>query len=156
MKKQHAFYSALKALLPVLALYAGAARADTQIDNYTGTWLTDDRQGVVSVEPCLSAPDTICGYLVGFLDTDNMPLNRALCRFRIMGGLVPLDDKLKKGWLFDLETGNAYNLILRLRNQGQGINLKVYENSKFLSETLTWTRIDPERANAMGLAFCQP
>jgi uncharacterized protein (DUF2147 family) len=120
--------------------YATAAFSATPADGYIGKWLTEDAESIVSIKPCENRPSELCGYLIGFPETGNGSMNKALCGIRILGGLKPRDGNLEEGWFFDIETSNAYDLKLTSQKSGTAISLRVYEGVSVLGETFVWTR----------------
>jgi len=144
-----------KVLGVVMACVSFSAHAET----FTGTWITEDGASIVSIEVCSDAVDQFCGYLVQFPSTGNTALDRALCEFRMLGGLSSGVDGLVDGWIFDPESGSAYNLIIRGGKPAGAINLLVYGRTKVLGETVVWTRAvmsypgSGEQRNSMPCAF---
>jgi len=106
----------------------------------TGSWLTEDGDSVVSIVVCSNATDRFCGYLVRFPSTGSTALDRALCRFRILGGLRSSGDDLTDGWFFDIESGNAYSLTIRAGESQGTLDLRLFSGIEILGETIHWTR----------------
>ncbi|VAX09285.1 hypothetical protein MNBD_GAMMA26-368 [hydrothermal vent metagenome] len=122
-----------------ITFLAFSAHAET----FTGTWVTEDNISIVTIESCSNASDQYCGYLVRFPLTDNKALNRALCHFRVMGGMKLADNSLTGGWLYDPESGAAYNLTVRTGKTPDTIDLHVHGRIEMLGKTISWIRFNP-------------
>jgi uncharacterized protein (DUF2147 family) len=111
----------------------------------TGRWLTDDRKGVVQIEPC---GERLCGRIAKVLDNDpgvprtdiNNP-DPAL-RGRPLLGLITLSDFALEGgaWhgrAYDPQSGRSYRSTLQVQPDG---SLKVTGCVLFVCESRRWTR----------------
>lgn len=112
----------------------------------TGLWLTDDRKGLVRIEPCGAH---LCGRIVKVLDTgpgipktDSENPNPQL-RNRPLEGLLTLWDFSRSGpvWkggrAYDPKSGKSYRSILAKNPDG---SLKVTGCVLFICESRRWTR----------------
>ncbi|NOX69928.1 MAG: DUF2147 domain-containing protein [Gammaproteobacteria bacterium] len=106
----------------------------------TGSWLTEDGNSVVSIGVCSDAIDRFCGYLVRFPSTGSTALDRAMCRFRLLGGLRLTGDDLADGWFFDVESGNAYSLTIRAGESQGTLDLRLFTQVELFGKTIHWTR----------------
>lgn len=133
-----------------------AQAAPSPID---GSWLSEDKESVVSIENCAHQADKYCGYLTHFKPSADKLANRALCGLRIMGGFEIHGSKLAGGWLIDPETDKIYNADLALRQTPEVLGVTLYEKIKLLSLTVKWTRVDLTNHEAMRQTtppLCKP
>ena len=129
------------ALLPALALAAGAAAAPAPI---TGRWLTEGGKAVVEIAPC---GKQLCGriarvlkYTPGKPHTDvNNPdptlRNRPIEGTTILTGFTADDDRWR-GRIYDPESGKTYRSEL----VGGGNTLDVKGCIAFFCRSQAWTR----------------
>ena len=129
-------------LAPLLLLAAGAPPAT----DVTGLWLTDDRKGLVRIEPCGAR---ICGRIARVLDsgpavprTDIHNPEPSL-RSRPLAGLMTLwgfsraGTVWKGGRAYDPQSGKSYRSTLELNPDG---SLKLTGCVLFICESRRWTR----------------
>ena len=111
-----------------------------------GSWLTDDRKGVVEIAPC---GERLCGRIARVLDKGpaipksdvNNPDPRL--RSRPLIGLVTLRGFARRGdeWegrAYDPKSGKSYRSTLRVQPDG---SLKVTGCVLFICESRRWTRV---------------
>ncbi|WP_022681814.1 DUF2147 domain-containing protein [Sphingobium bisphenolivorans] len=126
----------------LLMLASGA----TPAPDISGLWLTDDRKGLVRIEPCGTR---MCGRIVRILDkrpnvpgTDVNNPDPAL-RQRPLLGLVSLwgftraGAVWKDGRAYDPQTGKSYRSTLQVSPDG---SLKVTGCVLFICQSRRWTR----------------
>lgn len=124
------------ALLLIGILSSAAAAAPIE-----GPWLTEDRGGVIRIEPCGTA---LCGRIVGIgsFAPDGAPPKdlegRSECGLEIMQDLVESEPGRWYGTVTDPETGRSYNIRLSLGEQGQ-LRLRGYLAIPLFGATQTWT-----------------
>lgn len=129
-------------VVPLLIMAAGAGPAA----DVSGLWLTDDRKGLVRIEPC--GPH-VCGRIARVLDngpavprTDINNPDKSL-RDRPLTGLVTLwgfsraGPVWKGGRAYDPKSGKSYRSTLELNPDG---SLKLTGCVLFICESRRWTR----------------
>lgn len=118
----------------------------------TGVWIDHTGRGAVEITPCDQGG--LCGRIVWMkqpFDKNGHPLrdqlnenrrlrNRQVCGLQIIGGLQPMrDGSWDRGWIYDPEQGESFDVELRLRNPNT-LQVTGYKGLKFLSETYNWKR----------------
>ena len=118
-----------------------------------GLWYDHTGRGAVEISQCASG---LCGHIVWLknlndksgrplrdaLNDDTAKRNRPICGLQVIGGLKPQSDgSWDKGWIYDPEQGESFDVELRLLG-ASGLQVKGYKGLKFLSETFKWTRAD--------------
>ena len=124
-----------------------------------GSWLSEDKESIVSIENCAHQVNEYCGYLTHFKPSGDKLANRALCGLRIMGGFEMRGGTLAGGWLIDPETDEIYNADLALLQTPAMLGVTLYEKIKFLSLTVKWTRFDLANHEAIRKSMppvCKP
>ncbi|MGH6771546.1 MAG: DUF2147 domain-containing protein [Xanthobacteraceae bacterium] len=140
----------IPAAIAALTMAASMASAN---DPMVGSWLTDQRDGIVQIRPCGSQ---ICGYVQAILAVpepgrkllDNRNEKPAL-RLRPLCGL-PILGKLQKlaantwgnGWIYDPKTGKTWDVELTLAKHDV-LSVRGYYGVKTLGQTVIWTRARP-------------
>jgi len=128
------FFAFLALLLPVQAASAGPPIG--------GLWLTQDRDGVIGVEPC---GDKLCARIEGFfLDhpTDPTPVDYrgvSQCHLALISDAAQVEPNLWKGHIIDPRNGSVYRAELSLKGNGT-LALRGYLGIPLLGQTQTWTR----------------
>ena len=127
-----------------------------------GTWIDHTGRGAVAIEPCKAGHDGLCGRIVWMqqpLDKGGLPLRdklnedrrlreRPLCGLQVIGDLKPMrDGSWDRGWIYDPEQGESFDVELRLREPNV-LQVKGYKGLKFLSETFQWKRAEVPLAPA--------
>ena len=127
-----------------------------------GLWIDHTGRGAVEILPCAQA---LCGRIVWLQepndkagqplrDTKNEDRSRRLqtiCGLQILGDLQRQPDgSWDKGWIYDPEQGERFDVELRLRSPDL-LQVKGYKGLKFFSETYQW-----KRAAAPPGALCAP
>lgn len=145
------------AALSVLLIAPSAAMARDVV----GIWLTDDGKGAVEIQTC---GDKRCGRLVWLkdpLDEAGRPLRdgnnpdpgsrkQPICGLEIIKDAAPqTDGSWDGGSIYDPEEGKAYSVMLKAESEDQ-LEVTGYLGTKWLSESMTWTRAPAE------LKRCQP
>jgi len=117
-----------------------------------GIWIDHTGRGAVEIQPCGAG---LCGRIVWIqqpLDTSGQPLrdklnenrrlrNRPICGIQIIGDLKPMrDGSWDRGWIYDPEQGESFDVELRLRAPDV-LQVTGYKGLKFLSETFQWRRV---------------
>jgi uncharacterized protein (DUF2147 family) len=140
---------------PLLAICANClaflgvlpATAEPPASTIEGSWLTDDRKGVVTISAC---GEKLCGHIAQVLDSTpgvprsdiNNPDERL--RSRPLVGLLTLWGFSRQGtsWqggrAYDPKSGKSYRSTLALEPNG---TLKVTGCVLFICESRQWTRI---------------
>jgi uncharacterized protein (DUF2147 family) len=141
-------------MIPVAAAaLAMAMPMASASDPMVGSWLTDQRDGIVAIRPC---GKQLCGYVQAILSVpepgkkllDNRNETPAL-RSRPLCGL-PVLGKLQKlaantwgdGWIYDPKTGKTWRAELTLTMRDV-LSVRGYYGVKTLGQTVTWTRARP-------------
>lgn len=124
----------------IIATLLGFLPATAQAGTFNGLWLTDDREGVVSITACHDAKSRVCGYLVRFPKTGHKELDRKLCGAKLIGNMKALGNRLTGGWIFDPENDQTYNLTIRAKKSPRAIHLRAYGRTEAKGESFTWTR----------------
>lgn len=121
-----------------------------------GTWIDHTGRGAIAIEPCKPGHEGLCGRIVWMqqpLDKGGLPLRdklnenrrlreRPLCGLQIIGDLKPMrDGSWDRGWIYDPEQGESFDVELRLREPNV-LQVKGYKGLKFLSETFQWKRAE--------------
>jgi uncharacterized protein (DUF2147 family) len=74
------------------------------------------------------------------LNGDRSKRARPICGLQIIGGLQAMSDgSWDRGWIYDPEQGESFDVELRLRSPDV-LQVKGYLGAKFLSETFQWRR----------------
>src|SRR3954471_23469036 len=125
------FFAFLALLLPVQAASAGPPIG--------GLWLTQDRDGVIGVEPC---GDKLCAHIEGFfLDkpTDPTPVDYrgvSQCHLPLISDAVQVGSNLWKGHIIDPRNGSVYQMEMYLKPDG-ALALRGYLGVPLLGQTQT-------------------
>lgn len=128
----------MNSYLAALVLLASSSSA--QVDGITGLWLTDDKQGVVSISTCKKNKKKYCGYLIRFRETGNKKMNRKLCGTKLIGDMSYIGKRFTGGWIYSPEDSQAYNLVIHPKSAPGKILLRAYGNKLSDGENFTWTR----------------
>jgi len=135
----------------------------------TGVWLDHTKRGAVEITNC---DGRLCGYIYWLKDPlqkNGQPLvdgnnperkNRGnpICGLQIIGGLQQTGAGVwDKGWIYDPEKGERYDLELRLKGPGQ-LQIMGYMGVKWLSETYSWTKppTDLKRCDVQAASLPPP
>jgi uncharacterized protein (DUF2147 family) len=125
------------ALISTLAL--GAERSTTPIE---GPWLTEDRGGVIDIEPCGSLH---CGRIIGLAaaSSGNPPPKdvngNSRCGLEIIQGLAETDPGEWTGKITNPDDGQVYSARLSVDDRGR-LRLRGYVLVPLLGQTQIWTR----------------
>jgi uncharacterized protein (DUF2147 family) len=123
-------------------------------DPMVGSWLTDQRDGIVEIRPC---GGQLCGYVRAILvvhepskklldNRNEKPELRArpLCGLPVLGKLQKLAaNTWGNGWIYDPKTGKTWDAELTLARQDV-LSVRGYYGVKTLGQTLVWTRARPD------------
>lgn len=118
---------------------AGAARAAPQVP--VGKWLTEDRGGVIEIEPCGAS---LCGRIVGMTGRrpdGTLPVDvqgRPQCGLTIISDAKPGSADRWTGRITDPETGHTYGAQLWVDHAGQ-LHLRGYLGLPLFGATQVWT-----------------
>jgi uncharacterized protein (DUF2147 family) len=111
-------------------LTMSAARAD---NSPLGLWIDHTGRGAVEIKECNG--NKLCGNIVWLKDTKN---NEA-CGEQVLGDVKPMGgNKWDSGWIYDPDSESKYDV--ELTALGDKLRVVGYAGSKWLSETMTWTR----------------
>jgi uncharacterized protein (DUF2147 family) len=130
-------------MLPFLALpeRAHAAPPPATEAAVVGDWLTEKKDGVVTIAPC---GDAICGEISGILHfgPDGAPPHDSTgvseCHLRIIRDMRPGDDGILHGTVTDPHDGDVYHAKLRVAPDGT-LRLRGYIALPLFGSTQTWT-----------------
>ena len=152
----------LLAVPAVLAQQPRPAAPPPAASGPTGLWIDHTGRGAVEILPCAQA---LCGRIVWLQepkDKAGQPLRdgknedksrrlQTICGLQILGDLQRQPDgSWDKGWIYDPEQGERFDVELRLRSPDL-LQVKGYKGLKFLSETYQW-----KRAATPPGALCAP
>jgi uncharacterized protein (DUF2147 family) len=121
---------------------APAVGAEREPPDPVGLWLTQDRGGVIAVEPC---GDNLCVHIAGIVldrPSDPTPLDSrgvSQCGLRLVDGAARLKPNLWQGKILDPRDGKRYGVQLWLNPDGT-LALRGYLGVSLLGRTETWTR----------------
>jgi len=132
------------------------AVAPTSFD-ITGTWLVENGEAHIEVEPCGGG---LCGTVVwmrepydehgneriDILNPDETRRDRELVGLRIME-VFPKKDKLAwKGTIYDADTGSTYRCTIEPEGENR-IKFRGYIGIPLFGKTTHWTRVEPLTSN---------
>ena len=129
----------LAALLGLLAAAGPGAAAGR--DTPVGRWLTQDKGGVIAIEPCGAV---LCGRIVGVVldhPDDLFPTDhegRSQCGLTIIRGGVPDGDGEWSARITDPRDGKIYRTRLSLDEQHR-LRVRGYVGIPLLGRTEVWT-----------------
>jgi uncharacterized protein (DUF2147 family) len=118
-----------------------------------GLWIDHTGRGAIEIAPCASE---LCGRIVWMqnpndkqgqplrdrLNEDRAKRGSPVCGLQVVGGLKKQSDgSWDKGWIYDPEQGETFDLEIRVR--GDTLQVTGYKGLKFLSEVYHWKRADP-------------
>jgi uncharacterized protein (DUF2147 family) len=129
-------------------LMAGAARAE---ETPLGLWIDHTGRGAVEIKECDG--HKLCGNIVWLKDSKN---NEA-CGRQVIGDAKPVGGgKWDNGWIYDPDSESKYDV--ELTPLGDKLRVVGYAGSKWLSETMTWTRApaDLQRCTKDAAAAASP
>lgn len=127
-------------LLLFMALLVGVATAPARADmSPMGEWFTEDRGGVIRIEPCA---DALCGYIVGLTPPmDARPQvdvhGRPQCHLLLLASLRPREDGRWHGTVTNPEDGRTYKAEVWVPNDGM-LRLHGYIGLPIFGETQRW------------------
>jgi uncharacterized protein (DUF2147 family) len=139
----------IAAAAALASLVAGAAAAPASVE---GTWLSQEKTGIVAIAPCGNG--RLCGRLVWvqIKPSDNNPRaidnrnpapelrSRKLCGLTMMWGFRPDGpDQWNDGALYDPESGDTYSAEMSLRPDGT-LSLRGYVLVSLFGRSEVWTR----------------
>ncbi len=126
-------------LVILLVLAASRASAEPSI---LGSWLTEDRGGVVTFRPC---PAGVCGTVDGvtaFQPNGGPPLDyrgQSRCHLQIVPDLREDEPGDWSGHITNPDDGKTYNIKISLDIQGR-LAMRGYIGIPLLGRTTMWTR----------------
>jgi uncharacterized protein (DUF2147 family) len=105
-----------------------------------GVWIDHTGRGAVEITDCNGK---LCGRLVWFKDQKN---EKEGCNFHIIGDVRPVSGgKWDGGWIIDPDKDPDKKYDVEITPQGdQKLKVMGYAGMKFLSETMIWTRANPD------------
>ena len=129
----------LASLLCAQAARAGAP-APPQGARVLGEWMTEDRQGVVRIEPCGEA---FCGRVVGISDFPPGGLRdihgAPQCGLIILRDLMPGEEDRRRGTITNPDDGRSYGAIVWVAADGD-LRLRGFVGLPMLGSTQRWPR----------------
>lgn len=122
-----------------------AAQAQDKADDFTGYWITAQRDGVVQLSRCplyKDAPPTgLCGVIVWDVEVDNPKRSQALdCNRKVFEATKFDNGVWKDGWAFDTRTRKFHSVKLRLKDGN--LHVRAYVGSEINGLTEVFTRVD--------------
>ncbi|MDR7151836.1 uncharacterized protein (DUF2147 family) [Hydrogenophaga palleronii] len=121
-----------------------AAQAQDKADDFTGYWMTAQRDGVVQLARCplyKNAPPTgLCGVIVWDAEVDNPTRSASLdCNRKVFEAAKFDAGVWKDGWAFDTRKRKFYSTKLRLK--GGNLHVRAYVGSEINGETEVFSRV---------------
>ena len=132
-------------LVPLaLALPASAQQVSAPGNSASimGRWWTQNRDGVVDIEPC---PAGLCGFVAGITEfhADGSPpvdfQGRSRCRLQIIPDGAQEPDGTWDSHITDPDDGKTYTLTMRLDREGR-LRVRGYIGIPLFGRTVFWTR----------------
>ncbi len=105
-----------------------------------GLWRTEDRGGIIQIEPCGAA---LCGRIVGMAEfapdgsTPKDSTGRSMCGLEFIHALTETSPGAWTGAITNPEDGRRYSARLALDDQGQ-LHLRGYLVFSLLGSTQIW------------------
>lgn len=131
--------------LVLASMLLAAARAAPALPAApVGTWLTQDRGGVIAIEPCGGGGAALCGRIVGLTGRQpdgSLPTDvhgRTQCGLVIITGAAPGSGARWEGRITNPESGRTYDAQLWLDAAGQ-LHLRGYLALPLFGATQVWT-----------------
>jgi uncharacterized protein (DUF2147 family) len=128
-------------LIVLLVLAASRAWAQPTI---LGSWLTEDRGGVVTLRPCSAG---VCGTVDGvtaFQPNGGPPLDyrgQSRCHLQIVPDLHQDDPGHWSGHITNPDDGKTYNIKISLDERGR-LAMRGYIGIPLLGRTTLWSRFN--------------
>ena len=119
----------------ILATLAGLGLANVAYANEQpiGIWLDHTGRGAVKITECNG---NLCGRIVWVKDVKN----GSTCGTQVIGDAKPVGaGKWDGGWILDVDDDRKYQVEITPMSNGK-LKVMGYAGSKFLSETMIWTR----------------
>ncbi len=117
-----------------------AVRTPDHAASLLGAWMTEDRQGVIRIEPC---GDAFCGRVVGISDFPPGGLRDVhgapQCQLVIIHGLRPTEDGRRAGTITNPDDGRTYSALTWVGPDGV-LRLRGYVGLPLLGSTQHWPR----------------
>jgi uncharacterized protein (DUF2147 family) len=139
----------LPLFMPIVAL---ALLGATPASGPEGNWLTEKKDGIVSIYRC--GGETLCGKIAWFRIPPNDPnpqgldlhnpdpsrRNQPVCGLQFMSGFKLADPgSWEDGSVYDPDSGNTYHATMKLRPDGT-LDLHGYIGISLLGRSEVWTR----------------
>ncbi len=135
---------ALGLALPWVAVAAPPSGPQAAV---AGDWLTEKKDGVITVAPC---GDAICGEISGIGNfgpggaAPHDSKGASECHLRIVRDMRPGDDGILRGTVTDPRDGDVYHAKLWVAADGT-LRLRGYIGTPLLGSTQTWTHFTGKR-----------
>jgi uncharacterized protein (DUF2147 family) len=126
---------------------AGTASAE---ESPLGLWIDHTGRGAVEISDCNGK---LCGHIAWLKDSKNA----SVCGEQVLGDVKPVgNNKWDSGWIYDPDSESKYDV--ELTPLGDKLRVVGYAGSKWLSETMTWTRApsDLQRCTKSTAAVAPP
>ena len=121
-------------------LGAQTAAAAPEGAGLLGAWMTEDRRGVVRIEPC---GDAFCGRVVGISDFPAGGLRdihgAMQCGLVIIHDLQPAENDRRRGSITNPDDGRVYGAIVWVAADGD-LRLRGFVGLPILGSTQHWPR----------------
>jgi len=129
-----------RAIGPLAITVAAASTPAFAASSPLGVWIDHTGRGAVEITDCNGK---LCGRLVWFKDPKN---EKEGCNFQIIGDVRPVSGgKWDGGWIIDPDKDPDKKYDVEITPQGdQKLKVMGYAGMKFLSETMIWTRANPD------------
>ncbi len=129
-----------RAIGPLVITVAAASTPAFAASSPLGVWIDHTGRGAVEITDCNGK---LCGRLVWFKDQKN---EKEGCNFQIIGDVRPVSGgKWDGGWIIDPDKDPDKKYDVEITPQGdQKLKVMGYAGMKFLSETMIWTRANPD------------
>lgn len=134
-----------------IALAATTGTASAQAPSPYGVWLDQAGKGAVEITDCNGR---LCGRVVWVRDAKD----KAGCNLQILGDVRPVaSNRWDNGWIIDPDRGTnqRFDVEITLLNANR-LKVTGYAGVKFLSETVTWSRAQPDLPRCTEAAAAKP
>ena len=120
-----------------------AMAAPVQGAKLLGAWMTEDRQGVVRIEPCAGDGREFCGRVIGISDFPAGGLRdihgTRQCGLVILRNLLPGEEDRRRGSITNPDDGRVYGAIVWVAADGD-LRLRGFVGLPMLGSTQHWPR----------------
>ena len=128
-----------------LAITVAACSVSVAGSSPIGVWIDHTGRGAVEITNC---GGKLCGRIVWVKD----PAHSEGCHFQVIGDVKPIaGNKWDGGWIInpDKDPNTKYDVEITLLSD-ERLKVLGYMGTKFLSETMTWTRAPADLKTRRG------